>query len=247
MNSKLTVVALALVVSGCQVSVRLGSDGTFVPHRHEPIAAPASAPAAAEVVTKAETNSAPVCPSAPAVAVCTTAQPVVKTEPENQASAAPANPPEANSVAAESQNTQPQEAQTQSSQPQEAQAQNTQPQEQSSEQQAQSETSATADVAVDEKISLPADTFDIEKYVEQSASCVQQRPCSQAQEEQSSPAPKVVNEPKKLEPAKVIEQAKPAESVIERKALTVESGGIQRVDRKRTAPVRVEVPPDMPR
>ena len=237
MNSKLIVVALVFVVSGCQVSVRLGADGTFVPHTHEPIAAPASAPApiTAEVVTKPETTSAQVCPSAPAVAECPTAQPVPASE--TQTSAAPANPPEANSVAAESQNTQPQESQ----------AQNTQPQKQSSEQQAQSEPPAKSDVAVDEKASVPAETFDIEKYVEQSASCVQQRPCIQTQEEQSSPAPTVVNQPKQPEPAKVTEQAKPADSVIDRKAVNVESGGIQRVDRKRTAPIRVEVPPDMPR
>jgi hypothetical protein len=162
---------------------------------------------------------------------------VVKAASETQTSAAPANPPEANSVVAQSQNTQPQEAQ----------AQNTQPQKQSSEQQAQSEPPAKQDVAVDEKASVPAETFDIEKYVEQSASCVQQRPCIQTQAEESPPAPTAVNEPKKPEPAKVIEQAKPAGSVIDRKAVNVESGGIQRVDRKRTAPIRVEVPPDMPR
>ena len=239
MNSKLIGVVLVFVVSGCQVSVRLGADGTFVPHTHEPIAAPASAsaPTTAEVVTKAETNSAPVCPSAPAVAECPSVQPVVMAASETQTSAAPANPPEANSVAAESQNTQPQEAPSQ----------NTQPQEQSSEQQAQSESSAKADVAVDDKASATAETFDIEKYVEQSASCVQQRPCIQTQAEESSLAPNVVNEPKKPEPAKVIEQAKPADSVIDRKAVSVESGGIQRVDRRRTAPIRVEVPPDMPR
>ena len=236
MNSKLIVVALVFVVSGCQVSVRLGAGGTFVPHTHEPIAAPASAPTTAEVVTKAETTSAPVCPSAPVVAECPTAQPVVKAASETQTSEAPANPPEANSVAAESQNTQPQEAQ----------AQNTQPQKQSSEPPPQSEPPANSDVAVDEKASVPAETFDIEKYVEQSASCVQQRPCIQTQAEESPP-PNVVNEPKKTEPAKVIEQAKPADSVIDRKAVNVESGGIQRVDRKRTAPIRVEVPPDMPR
>jgi hypothetical protein len=236
MNSKLIVVALVFVVSGCQVSVRLGADGTFVPHTHEPIAAPASAPTTAEVVTKAETTSAPVCPSAPVVAECPTAQPVVKAASETQTNAAPANPPEANSVAAESQNTQPQEAQ----------AQNTQPQKQSSEPPPQSEPPANSDVAVDEKASVPAETFDIEKYVEQSASCVQQRPCIRTQAEESSP-PNVVNEPKKTEPAKVIEQAKPADSVINRKAVNVESGGIQRVDRKRALPVRVEVPPDMPR
>jgi hypothetical protein len=161
---------------------------------------------------------------------------VVKAASETQTSEAPANPPEANSVAAESQNTQPQEAQ----------AQNTQPQKQSSEPPPQSEPPANSDVAVDEKASVPAETFDIEKYVEQSASCVQQRPCIQTQAEESSP-PNVVNEPKKTEPAKVIEQAKPADSVINRKAVNVESGGIQRVDRKRTAPIRVEVPPDMPR
>jgi hypothetical protein len=235
MNSKLIVVVLAVVVSGCQVSVRLGSDGTFVPQSHGPIASPA--PTTTEAVTKAETNSAPVCPSVPAVAQCPVAEPVVKAASETQTNVTPVNPPEANSVATESQNTQPQEAQSQ----------NTQPQKQSSEQQAQSEPPAKADVAVDEKASVPAETFDIEKYVEQSASCVQQRPCIQAQEEQSSPPPTVVNEPKKPEPAKVIEQAKPADSVIDRKAVNVESGGIQRVDRRRTAPIRVEVPPDMPR
>jgi hypothetical protein len=149
----------------------------------------------------------------------------------------PVNPPDPNPVAAESQNAQPQEAQPQ----------NTQPQEQSSEQQAQSESSDGADVAVDDKASVTAETFDIEKYVEQSASCVQQRPCIQTQAEESSLAPNVVNEPKKPEPVKVIEQAKPADSVIDRKAFSVESGGIQRVDRRRTAPIRVEVPPDMPR
>jgi len=235
MNSKLIVVVLAVVVSGCQVSVRLGSDGTFVPHSHGPIASPA--PTTAEAVTKAETNSAPVCPSVPAVAECPVAEPVVKAASETQTNVTPANPPDPNPVAAESQNAQPQEVQSQ----------NTQPQEQSSEQQAQSESSAKAEVAVDDKTSVTAEIFDIEKYVEQSASCVQQRPCIQTQAEESSLAPNVVNEPKKPEPAKVIEQAKPADSVIDRKAVSVESGGIQRVDRRRTAPIRVEVPPDMPR
>ena len=235
MNSKLIVVVLAVVVSGCQVSVRLGSDGTFVPHSHGPIASPA--PTTAEAVTKAETNSAPVCPSVPAVAECPVAEPVVKAASETQTNVTPANPPDPNPVAAEPQNAQPQEAQSQ----------NTQPQEQSSEQQAQSESSAKAEVAVDDKASVTAEIFDIEKYVEQSASCVQQRPCIQTQAEESSLAPNVVNEPKKPEPVKVIEQAKPADSVIDRKAVSVESGGIQRVDRRRTAPIRVEVPPDMPR
>ena len=235
MNSKLIVVVLAVVVSGCQVSVRLGSDGTFVPHSHGPIASPA--PTTAEAVTKAETNSAPVCPSVPAVAECPVAEPVVKAASETQTNVTPANPPDPNPVAAESQNAQPQEVQSQ----------NTQPQEQSSEQQAQSESSAKAEVAVDDKASVTAEIFDIEKYVEQSASCVQQRPCIQTQAEEISLAPNVVNEPKKPEPAKVIEQAKPADAVIDRKAVSVESGGIQRVDRRRTAPIRVEVPPDMPR
>lgn len=235
MNSKLIVVVLAVVVSGCQVSVRLGSDGTFVPHSHGPIASPA--PTTAEAVTKSETNSAPVCPSVPAVAECPVAEPVVKAASETQTNVTPANPPDPNPVAAESQNAQPQEVQSQ----------NTQPQEQSSEQQAQSESSAKAEVAVDDKASVTAEIFDIEKYVEQSASCVQQRPCIQTQAEESSLAPNVVNEPKKPEPAKVIEQAKPADAVIDRKAVSVESGGIQRVDRRRTAPIRVEVPPDMPR
>ncbi len=237
MNSKLIVLLLVFVVSGCQVSVRLGADGTFAPHNHEPIAPTASAPTTAEAVTKAETNSAPVCPSVPAVAECPAAEPVVKAVSETQTNVTPVNPPDPNPVAAESQNAQPQEAQSQ----------NTQPQEQSSEQQAQSESSDGADVAVDDKASVTAETFDIEKYVEQSASCVQQRPCIQTQAEESSLAPNVVNEPKKPEPVKVIEQAKPADSVIDRKAVSVESGGIQRVDRRRTAPIRVEVPPDMPR
>ena len=234
MNSKLIVVVLAVVVSGCQVSVRLGADGTFVPHSHEPIASPA--PAAAEVATKSDADNAPVCPSVPAVAECPAAEPVVKAASDTQTSAAAVSPPEANTVASESHNAQPQETQSQDSQQQE----------QTSEQQAQSEQSDTTDVAVDDKPSAPAETFDIEKYVEQSASCVQQRPCSQAQEEKSSPSPKVLDEPKKVEPAKVVEQAKPAELVIDRKAGAGESG-IQRVDRKRTAPVRVDVPPDMPR
>ena len=75
MNSKLIVVVFAFVVSGCQVSVRLGADGTFVPHSHEPIGA--AAQTAAEVVTKA-TDNAPVCPSVPATAECPAAEPVVK-------------------------------------------------------------------------------------------------------------------------------------------------------------------------
>ena len=229
MNSKLIVVVLAVVVSGCQVSVRLGADGTFVPHSHEPIASPA--PAAAEVATKSDADNAPVCPSVPAVAECPAAEPVVKAASDTQTSAAAVSPPDANPVAAESNN---------------AQSQDSQQQEQTSEQQAQPEQSNATEVAVDEKLSAPAETFDIEKYVEQSASCVQQRPCSQAQEEKSSPTPKVLDEPKKVEPAKVVEQAKPAELVIDRKAGAGESG-IQRVDRKRTAPVRVDVPPDMPR
>ena len=229
MNSKLIVVVLAVVVSGCQVSVRLGADGTFVPHSHEPIASPA--PAAAEVATKSDADNAPVCPSVPAVAECPAAEPVVKAASDTQTSAAAVSSPEANPVASESHN---------------AQSQDSQQQEQTSEQQAQPEQSNATEVAVDEKLSAPAETFDIEKYVEQSASCVQQRPCSQAQEEKSSPTPKVLDEPKKVEPAKVVDQAKPAELVIDRKAGAGESG-IQRVDRKRTAPVRVDVPPDMPR
>jgi hypothetical protein len=236
MNSKLIVVVLAFVVSGCQVSVRLGSDGTFAPHSHGPIASPA--PAAAEVASKADVDNAPVCPSVPAVAECPAAEPVVKAASETQTNVTPVNPPDPNPVAAESQNAQPQEAQSQ----------NTQPQEQSSDQQAQPEQSNTTDVAVDEKPSAPVESFDIEKYVEQSASCVQQRPCNQIQdEEKSSPTSKVLDEPKKVEPTKVVEQAKPAaDPVIDRKAGSVESG-IQRVDRKRAAPVRVDVPPDMPR
>jgi hypothetical protein len=239
MNSKLIVIVFAFVVSGCQVSVRLGSDGTFVSRSHVPVLAPA--PTAVTVATKAEADSAPVCPSVPAVAECPTAQPVVNAASDTQTSATPVNTPDANSVAAESQNAQPQSVQQQ-----DAQAQNTQSQEQHSEQQAQSDQSATPDVAVDEKPSAPVETFDIEKYVEQSASCVQQRPCSQAQEENSAPTPKVVDEPKKAEPTKVAEQAKPVEAVVDRKAVAVESG-IQRVDRKRSSPVRVDVPPDMPR
>ena len=239
MNSKLIVVVFAVVVSGCQVSVRLGADGTFVPHSHEPNAVPAQT--AAQVVTKADTDNAPVCPGVPAVAECPAAEPVVKASSDTQTSPAAVSPPDINPVAAESQNAQPQSVQQQ-----DAQAQNTQSQEQHSEQQAQSDQSATPDVAVDEKPSAPVETFDIEKYVEQSASCVQQRPCSQAQEENSAPTPKVVDEPKKAEPTKVAEQAKPVEAVVDRKAVAVESG-IQRVDRKRSSPVRVDVPPDMPR
>jgi hypothetical protein len=234
MNSKLIVVVLAVVVSGCQVSVRLGADGTFVPHSHEPTAAPAQT--AAEVVTKADTGNAPVCPSVPAVAECPAAEPVVKASSDTQTSSAAVSPPDTNPVAAESQNAQLQETQSQDSQQQE----------QNSEQQTLSEQSDAAEVAVDEKPSAPVETFDIEKYVEQSASCVQQRPCSQTQEENSAPTPKVVDEPKKAEPTKVAEQAKPVEAVVDRRAVAVESG-IQRVDRKRSSPVRVEVPPDMPR
>jgi len=234
MNSKLIVVVFAVVVSGCQVSVRLGADGTFVPHSHEPNAVPAQT--AAQVVTKADTDNAPVCPSVPAVAECPAAEPVVKASSDTQASPAAVSPPDTNPVAVETQNAQPQETQSQDSQQQE----------QHSEKQAQSEQSATPDVAVDEKPGAPVETFDIEKYVEQSASCVQQRPCSQAQEENSSPTPKVVDEPKKAEPTKVAEQAKPLEAVVDRKAVAVESG-IQRVDRKRSSPVRVDAPPDMPR
>ena len=128
MNSKLIVVVLAAVVSGCQVSVRLGSDGTFVPHSHEPIAS--SAPAAAEVATKSDADNAPVCPSVPAVAECPAAEPVVKAASDTQTSAAAVSPPEANTVASESHNAQPQETQSQDSQQQE----------QTSEQQAQSMT-----------------------------------------------------------------------------------------------------------
>jgi len=239
MNSKLIVVVFAVVVSGCQVSVRLGADGTFVPHSHEPNAVPAQT--AAQVVTKADTDNAPVCPSVPAVAECPAAEPVVKASSDTQTSPAAVSPPDINPVAAESQNAQPQSVQQQ-----DAQAQNTQSQEQHSKQQAQPEQSATPDVAVDEKPTAAVETFDIEKYVEQSASCVQQRPCSLAPEETSSPTPKVVDEPKKAEPTKVAEQAKPLEAVVDRKAGAVESG-IQRVDRKRSSPVRVDVPPDMPR
>ena len=228
MNSNLIVVVLAVVVSGCQMSVRMGS-GSPVTHSHEALAAPA--PTAAPVATKADSDSAPVCPSVPAAVECPAAVSSATSVADTQSSPPAANTADVNSAATQSQD---------------AQSQNTQPQEQNSEQQAQPEPADTTNVATEEKPSAPVESFDIEKYVEQSASCVQQRPCSLAQEEISSPPPKVLDQPKVIEPPKVAEHAKPVEIVIDRKAVAVESG-IQRVDRKRSTPVRVEVPPDMPR
>lgn len=235
MNSKLIVVVFAVVLSGCQVSVRLGADGTFVPHSHEPIASPA--PAAAEVATKTDTDNASVCPSVPAVAECPAAELVVKAASDNQTSPAVVSPPEANPVAAESQDSQPQETQSQDSQQQQ----------QNSEQQAQPEQSDTTDVAADDKPSAPAETFDIEKYIEQSASCVQQNPCTQTQaENQAIQVPKVTEQPKAAESTKLVEPANSAAGVAERKVNLIESG-IQRVDRRRAPVVKQEQPPAMPR
>ena len=235
MNSKLIVVVLAFVVSGCQVSMRLGADGTFVPHSHEPIPAPAQT--AVEVVTKSDNDNPPVCPSIPAVAECPAAEPVVKASSDTQTSPSEVSSPESNPPAAESQNAQLQEKQSQDSQQQE----------QNSEQQTLSEQSDAAEVAVDEKPSTPVETFDIEKYLEQSASCVQQNPCSQSHSEnQSGKVPKSSEQTNTEEPAKVIESTKGISAVNERKGVGLESG-IQRVDRRRVPIVKQEQPPTMPR
>ena len=227
MNYTLIVLLIALVVSGCQMSVRMGA-GSLAPHTHEALAAPAPA---AGVVAKVDGDNAPVCPSAPAAIECPAAAPTVTSVTDTQSSPAAANTADVNSVATQSPDTQ---------------SQNTQAQEQHSEQHAQPAQSDTTDVAAVEKPSAAVESFDIEKYIEQSASCVQQRPCSVTQQEISPPQPKVLDQPKTVEPAKVAEHAKPADLTIDRKAVGVESG-IQRVDRKRVTPSRVESPPDMPR
>ena len=219
MNSNLIILVLAFVVSGCQMFASMDA-GSLEQHGHQTVAAPE--PTSVGAVVKAEADSAPVCPSVPAAAECPAVEPVVKAAPDTDTSAIAANKTDVNPVAAESQDTQ---------------SQNTQPQEQSD----------AAVVAADKKPSDPVDSFDIEKYVEQSASCVQQRPCSLNQEEEESPPPpKVLDEPKMGESTKVVEQRKPAVVVNDRKVGTVESG-IHRVDRKRSTPIQVEVPPDMPR
>ena len=233
MNSNLIILLIACVVSGCQMSVRMGA-GSFAPHTHEALAAPTSA--APSAVAKVNTDTAPVCPSVPAAVECPAVVPSATSAPDTNTSTPAANTADVNSVATQTPDTQ---------------EQNTQSQEPNSDQQAQSEQSVTADVAADEKPSAPVESFDIEKYLEQSASCVQQRPCSLTQEENSSSTAKVHDQPKadettKAVETKVVEQTKPVDLVVDRKAVVVESG-IQRVDRKRTVPIRVEVPPDMPR
>lgn len=175
--------------------------------------------AATAVATKAETVEA--CPVAPAPVDCPASQPATTITSEIKPSA-----PADSMVVAQSNEVTSEEKHTHETAMQE-------------------EPDASVAEAAEKSVS-PEETLDIEKYVEQSASCVQQTPCSQ-----DPVGDKHIAAPAVSDEAKVAESPKPASSnntagVSEKKASAGESG-ILRVERRRSASVKREIPPDMPR
>jgi hypothetical protein len=161
------------------------------------------------------------CPAVPAPIECPAPEPVVKTSPDVE----PGTPVESTVIAQSNEVT---------------------PDGKSAEEQTMQDQPDVSAADAAEQTATPAETFDIDKYVEQSASCVQQSPCSQdSVDDKSIPAPAAT------EGSNVTESPKPARAtntaeVSEKKASAGESG-IQRVDRRRSATVKRETPPDMPR
>lgn len=232
MKSTVLVSLLTLALTGCQVSIRLGGASGVTQQTHEAPATPSpnavseAAPAAVQTAppTPAPQPTEPVaaCPASPPPVECPSPEPAAKASSEEQTSTS-------NADAVESKETPSNEANEE--QPQQAESEDP--------------TQATPVVA-EEKPTVPTESFDIEKYVEQSSSCVQQNPCAQPQmEEKNSQAPKVADEVKVIEPAKPSVPTS-TDAVQERRSAPRDSG-IQRVDRRRPVSNKTEMPPDMPR
>ena len=230
MKSTVLVSLLAIALTGCQVSVRLGGSSGVTHHTHE-APAPSSSATPDAAPTPASTAAAPVaaepaeaCPAVPAPIECPTPEPAITTSSDEQTSTQTANTEAVDSKESSSDDTNEEQSQQAESQ----------------------DSSQPTEVVADEKPTAPSESFDIDKYVEQSSSCVQQHPCNQPQVEVNNS-----QEPKAAEEAKVIEQTKPpvpatTDAVQERKPV-VRDTGIQRVDRRRPVLKKSEMPPDMPR
>lgn len=238
MNPLLIITALVVLLAGCQLTVSVGGPEVMVRHTHE---APASPPAKAEpaVVTTeqakdapevakdapaplaAETETVAACPAVPAPVECAAPGPAVMTTAGEQPS----------STAVSTVDAQPQEAPSE---------------EKKSDEQAQQAEPETPGVIAEEKSTVTQETFDVEKYVNQSSSCVQQTPCSQVKaEDKITPPPLAAEETKPSAPPKPAPAANAAAGN-DKKANATETG-ILRVERRRPTPSMRDVPAGIPR
>lgn len=230
MNPKLIVLVLVFFLAGCQTPSHVD--------RAEGLAQPiqaATAPAA--------NDAAAVCPAVPPPVECPASESVTKNGLEAQV-----NEPAVDTVVAQSNEAQPVDKQADDKQSDDKQA----------DQQTTEQEMSVADVVAEEKPSAAEETFDIEKYVDQSASCMQQTPCEQANKDDTNPpaskAPeemKSVESPTSTESPKSVEIAKPADAVnatvVNDRKKGADEGGIQKVERRRSMAAKREIPPDMPR
>jgi len=230
MNPKLIVLVLVFFLSGCQTPAHVDSAEVVA----QPIQA-ATAPAA--------NDAAAVCPAVPPPVECPAPESVTKTGSE-----ALVNESAVDTVVAQSNEAQPVDKQADDKQADDKQA----------DQQTTEQEMSVADVVAEEKPSAAEETFDIEKYVDQSASCMQQTPCEQANKDDTNPpaskAPdeiKSVESPTSTESPKSVEIAKPANAVnatvVNDRKKGADEGGIQKVERRRSMAAKREMPPDMPR
>ena len=235
MNPKLIVLVLVFFLSGCQTPAHVDSAEVVA----QPIQA-ATAPAA--------NDAAAVCPAVPPPVECPASESVTKNGLEAQV-----NEPAVDTVVAQSNEAQPVDKQADDKQADDKQADDKQADQQTTEQEM-----SVADVVAEEKPSAAEETFDIEKYVDQSASCMQQTPCEQANKDDTNPpaskAPdeiKSVESPTSTESPKSVEIAKPANAVnatvVNDRKKGADEGGIQKVERRRSMAAKREMPPDMPR
>ena len=198
-------------------------------NRAEVVAQPVQA---ADATPPAANDAAAVCPAVPPPIECPAPESVAKTGSEGQG-----KEPAVDTVVAQSNEAQPYDKQADDKQ--------------SVELKTEQETT-TADAVAEGKPSAAEETFDIEKYVDQSASCVQQTPCEQANSVDNNPsASKAPEETKFVESPKSVESPKPADAVnaslVNDRKKGVDEGGIQKVERRRSLSVKREIPPDMPR
>ncbi len=231
MNPLLIIAVLVVLLNGCQMTVSVGAPEVMVRHTHEasapppPKAEPAvgSAEAAKEAPAPlpAESEKVAACPEVPAPVTCPAPEPALQTTPGDQPTTSATSTVDAN----------PKEAPLE--------------EKKSDEQALQAEPENTSAVA-NEKSAEAQEAFDVEKYVNQASSCVQQTPCSQVNaEDKVAPAPVAVEETKPGGPPK----AAPAVNAIvgnDKKANAVESG-ILRVERRRSTPSLRDATPDKSR
>ena len=197
--------------------------------RAEVVSQPIQAAAAA---APAGNDAAAVCPAVPPPVECPAPESVTKTGSEGQV-----NEPAVDTVVAQSN---------------EAQADNKKADNKQADEQTTEQETTVADAVAEEKPSTAEETFDIEKYVDQSASCVQQTPCEQATKEDTNPpASKAAEEIKSVESPKSVESSKTADAVsttvVNDRKKSADEGGIQKVERRRSLSAKREIPPDMPR